>query len=637
MTTMASKVSTKVPLNMLQHRNSFCSSKHDEAPPPTRVFECPEHSSDVLKQLSALRTRRVLCDGTLICGENHFSIHRIVLAACSDFFRKMFIGNDNIKDIQISSSISRLGLEMLIHFAYTSQLTLTSENVHKTLQAAIQLGVQRVVDLCVQYLITTVCLQNCIELLHLAEKHDFSQLHAAAQNFILERFVSLSETKDFQTLTPEQMSFFISQDRMVSGSEIQLFETAAKWINHSPRTRMKFAPRLMKHIRFPLISSSDLVDQVESHSFMIENSECHQLLLEALNYHLVPQHQHLLQTARTRMRSTNEVVLIVGGELPNKSVSSNVMILDEPHCRLKHLTSIPLRRVDHSVAVLNDFLYVVGGQVTLTSSGKDSIGTVHRYDPRFNTWLQMCPMQQRRAFFCLVPLDGKLYAMGGKNEQGSLASMEAYNPGKNTWAYVQHLPEAMYAHASCVLNGKLYVSGGFTNHNFSKAMFEYDSQRDEWMPRHAMHAPRGFHMACVAGDHVYVMGGNQFSAYGERVDVMSVERYSPGHDQWLTVSPMLSGLSMAGVAAMDDQRIYVIGGYNGLARQREKDIHCYTVSKDEWDVVGELPGPALRMACCTMTLTTNLLNLATSDNQSTVSQGTSSLSNFTSVSQQYSR
>ncbi|XP_038079224.1 kelch-like protein 9 [Patiria miniata] len=636
MTTMASKVSTGVPPNVLQHRNSFTSSKLGNAPPPARVFDCVEHSSDMLKQLSALRTRRVLCDGTLICGEHHFSIHRIILAACSDFFQKMFIENDNIKDIQISSSISRLGLEMLIHFAYTSQLTLTSENVHKTLRAAIQLGVQRVTDLCIQYLVTTICMQNCVELLHLAERHDFDQLRSAVQNFILERFISLSETKDFQTLTPEQISFFIGQDRMVSGSEIQLFNAAARWINHSHKSRMKFAPKLMKHIRFPLISSSDLVDQVESHSFMIENAECHQLLLEALNYHLVPQRQHLMQNARTRMRSTNEVMLLVGGELSNKCVSNNIMILDEPHCQLKHLTSIPLRRVDHCVAVLNDFLYVVGGQVTLTSSGKDSIGTVHRYDPRFNTWLQMCPMQQRRAFFSLVSLAGKLYALGGKNEQGSLASMEAYNPNKNTWDYVQHLPEAMYAHAGCVVGDKLYISGGFTNHNFSKAMFEYDAQRDEWMPRCAMNVPRGFHMACTADDQMYAMGGNHFNSCGERVDVMSVERYNPAHDQWLSVSPMLSGLSMAGVAVMDNQRIYVIGGYSGLARQREKDIHCYTVSKDEWDVVGELAGPALRMACCTMTLTSNLLNLATSDNQSTVSQGTSSLSNFTSVSQQFS-
>ena len=624
-------MAAKMPNSQVQRSNFFWCSK---APPPTRVYQCAEHGEDMLKQLNALLTERILCDGTLICGEHHFSIHRIVLASCSDYFHKMFVANDNIKDIQMNSSIPRLGLEMLIHFAYTSQLTLTLENVRKTLHAAIQLGVKRVIDYCVQYLITTVCLQNCIELLHLAEKNDFGLLRSSVQDFISANFMDVSGTKDFQTLTPEQITYFIGQDRMMSGSEMQLFGSAAKWINHSRNSRVKYASQLMKHIRFPLISTSDLVDRVQSHSFMMENAECHKFLLEALNYHLVPQRQHLMQSVRTRMRSTNEVILVVGGELSNKCVSNNIIVLDEPHCKLKHLTSMPLRRVDHSIAVLNDFLYVVGGQVTLTSSGKESVGTVHRYDPRFNHWLQMCPMQQRRAFFSLAALAGKLYAMGGKNEHGALASMEAYNPNKDTWTCVQHLPEAMYAHSSCVVKDKIFICGGFAHHNFRKTVFEYNHQRDEWMPLCPMNTERGFHMMCAVRNQVYAMGGNHLNAYGDRVDVMSVEQYNPSLDQWLTVSPLLTGLSMAGAAVMDNERIYIIGGYNGLSRQREKDIHCYTVAKDEWDVVGELPASALRMACCTMTLPGSMY-LAGSDSQSTVSQGTS-LSNFTSVSQQYS-
>ncbi|XP_033642364.1 kelch-like protein 9 [Asterias rubens] len=630
---MASKVSSQIPTSPLERSFSFWNST---APPPTRVYQCAEHGGEMLKQLDGLLKKRVLCDGTLICGEHHFSIHRIVLASCSDFFHKMFVENENIKDIQISTSIPRLGLEMLIHFAYTSQLTLNIENVRKTLYAAIKLGFRRVTEYCVQYLITTISLQNCVELLHLAEKYDFPMLLSSVQDFVIANFVQVSTTRDFPTLTPEQITYFIRQDRMMSGTEMELFGAAAKWINHSRNSREQFAPRLMKHIRFPLISTNELVDHVQSESFMMENATCHEFLLEALNYHLVPQRQHLMQSARTRMRSTSEVILVVGGELANKCVSNNIMILDEPHCQLKHLTSMPLRRVDHSVAVLNDFLYVAGGQVTLTSNGKESIGTVHRYDPRFNNWLQVCPMQQRRAFFGLAALDGKLFAIGGKNEQGALASMESYNPNNDTWVYVQHLPESMYAHACCVISDKLYISGGFANHNFRKTVFEYSPQRNEWTQRCSMNAERGFHMLCAVRDQMFAMGGNHLNPYGDRVDVMSVERYNPSNDQWTPLSPMLTGLSMAGSAVIDNQRIYIIGGYNGRSRHREKDIHCYTVAEDEWDVVGELPAPALRMACYAMTLPSNLINITGSDSQSTASQGTGSLSNFTSVSQQFS-
>ena len=385
----------------------------------------------------------------------------------------------------------------------------------------------------------------------------------------------------------------------------------------------------MKHIRFPLIPSDELVEHVQSHDFMMQDPSCHRFLIEALNYHLVPHRQHSMQTPRTRMRSTKEVIVSVGGELPHHRVSNQVMILDELDFSWKELTRMPLKRVDHCVTVLNHFLYVVGGQVTLNSNGKESIGTVHRYDPRFNKWLQMCPMQQRRAFFFLTALNSSLVAIGGKNEQGALASVEMYSTTENRWKYVHRLDEPTYALSGTVMNGQLYITGGFASHNFSQMCYQYDDHSDHWLPKCQMAISRGFHMTCKVRGMMYVMGGNNLNSYGDRVDVMGVERYDPQQDTWITMSPMLTGLSMAGCTTMEDKKIYVVGGYNGLGRQREKDIHCYNVDADEWDVVAELPESGLRMSCCSMVLPGSVFN-ASSPNSDAMS---TSDSNFTSVSQ----
>ena len=576
------------------------------APPPSKCFQSNNHSSQMLEQFSTLRTERVLCDGTIIASGEHFSVHRIILASCSEYFRDIFKRNDNLRDIQLGNAISKLGVELLLQYAYTSKITLTLENVHTVLLAAVHLRMSQVTELCIDYLTSTLNVQNCVQLLQLAERNNFDKLKKSVQDFIVDEFLQVSETSGFQELNADQVTFFISQDRMAAGSEMQLFMVAAKWLEYDRATREQYAPQLMRHIRFPLISSNELVDHVQSHDFMMNNPECHQLLLEALNYHLVPHRQHNLQNSRTRMRSVNEVVLTTGGELPRQEVSNQIMIFDESHHRWKKLTTMPLRRVDHSIAVLNHFLYIAGGQVTLNSNGKESIGTVHRYDPRFNTWLQMCPMQQRRAFFHLAALGDSLYAIGGKNEQGALSSAEVYSTTENKWKYLKGLPEKKYALAGCCIKNKLFVCGGFSNHKFSRNLYLYGQEGDDWIPRCPMNTARGFHMMCSVRDMIYVMGGNHLNTYGDRVDVMSVEKYDPLHDHWITVSPMLTGLSMAGSSVTENNKIFIVGGYNGLSRQREKDIHRYNVAEDEWDVVGELPKASLRMACCTLTLPYNL-------------------------------
>ncbi|XP_071488442.1 kelch-like protein 13 [Diadema antillarum] len=618
---ISSNFSMQKPIRPEPHRN--------HAPPPSRQYQCAEHSADVLGQLYRLWRERILCDGTIIANGRHFSVHRAVLASCSEYFRAIYMENDTVRDVQLHSNITQDCLELLLNYAYTSQIELTLENVRKVVSGAVQLKMHSVINICIQYLTSVLALENCIGVLHLSRKFNFKDLEKDAHDFIVDNFTAVAERPEFQSLKYDDMCFFLRQDRMSIGSEIELFKIGARWIDHDKHNRVRYAPQLMKHIRFPLIASDDLVEHVQSHSFMMEDPACHHYLIEALNYHLVPHRQHSMQTPRTRLRSTREVIVMMGGELPHHRVSNKVLVLDELNFVWKELARMPLKRVDHCVANLNHFLYVVGGQVTLNSNGKESIGTVHRFDPRFNKWLQMCPMQQRRAFFYLTTLNDSLVAIGGKNEQGPLASVEIFNPTENRWRYIHRLDEPTYAHSGTVVNNYLYITGGFASHNFSKMCYMYDHESDHWIPKCQMNIARGFHMTCSIRGMMYVMGGNHLNPYGDRVDVMGVERYDPRHDAWITMSPMLTGLSMAGCVATEDKKIFVIGGYNGLGRQREKDVHCYNVDADEWDVVAELPDSSLRMSCCTLVLPGSFFTTSSPNSETT----SMSDSHFTSVSQ----
>lgn len=63
-----------------------------------------------------------------------------------------------------------------------------------------------------------------------------------------------------------------------------------------------------------------------------------------------------------------------------------------------------------SVAVLNGFLYVAGGEASNDTC--EPMRSVCRYDPRNCSWLTVASMQNCRQSFQLGVLNGALYAVG---------------------------------------------------------------------------------------------------------------------------------------------------------------------------------------------------------------------------------
>ena len=63
------------------------------------------------------------------------------------------------------------------------------------------------------------------------------------------------------------------------------------------------------------------------------------------------------------------------------------------------------RRLGVAVAVLNGYLYAIGG-----SDGQCPLNTVERYDPRKNQWAPMAPMSTRRKHLGCAVFNNMIYA-----------------------------------------------------------------------------------------------------------------------------------------------------------------------------------------------------------------------------------
>lgn len=131
-----------------------------------------------------------------------------------------------------------------------------------------------------------------------------------------------------------------------------------------------------------------------------------------------------------------------------------------------------------TVVVNSNFLFVIGGCTSQCAHGESAVSSVHRYDPRLNTWINVKSMLSKRSYFyaCVVNVAEKvenssnkrkanekqfIYAIGGKNRDGSLSSVERYDLSANSWEFVSSLPSTYYAHSGCVHKDIIYISGKF--------------------------------------------------------------------------------------------------------------------------------------------------------------------------------
>uniref|UniRef100_A0A8C3A0J0 Zinc finger and BTB domain-containing protein 17 n=1 Tax=Cyclopterus lumpus TaxID=8103 RepID=A0A8C3A0J0_CYCLU len=111
-------------------------------------MEFPWHSGKVLEQLNRQRRQGMLCDCTFVVDGVDFKAHKAVLAACSVYFRTLFLDQKDVVHLDISNAA---GLGQVLEFMYTAKLTLSPQNVEDVLTVANFLQMQEIVNACSAY------------------------------------------------------------------------------------------------------------------------------------------------------------------------------------------------------------------------------------------------------------------------------------------------------------------------------------------------------------------------------------------------------------------------------------------------------------------------------------------------------
>lgn len=508
------------------------------------------------------------------------------------------------QDVIALQGVSARGLRHVLDFAYSAEVTLGLDCVEDVLGAAVFLQTPPVVALCEDFLKAALSVDTCLHIGHMAATFSLASLKESVDAFAFRHFLQVAAHDDFLQLPLERLVFYLRSDRLQSCAEIDLFRAAVRWLQHDPARRPR-ASQVLCHVRFPLMRAAELVDSVQTLDLMLEDERCRRLLLEAFSYQVLPFRQHALQSPRTAVRAEAPALVAFGGTPytdSDRAVSRKVFQLPAPGARhFRELTDLEVGCSHACVAVLDNFVYVAGGQQLQYRSGEGAVDACYRYDPQLNRWLRLPPMQESRIQFQLTALGGRVYATGGRNRAGSLASVECYCPGRNQWAYACSLRRRTWGHAGAAAGGLLYVSGGYgVSVEDKKALLCYDPAADRWDARAPMSEPRVLHAMVGAGGRLYALGG-RMDHVDRCFDVLAAEYYAPDADQWTSVSPMRAGQSEAGCCLLG-AKIYLVGGYNWRLNNVTGLVQVYNTETDEWERDLHFPESYAGIACAPVLL-----------------------------------
>lgn len=213
-----------------------------------------------------------------------------------------------------------------------------------------------------------------------------------------------------------------------------------------------------------------------------------------------------------------------------------------------------------------------------------------------SAWTTMASMPTVRGGLGTAVVNGKIYAIGGLNQNGTLSVNEEYNPATNHWTTKASMPTPRSGFAITVYNNKIYVIGGTVGNGYVGNNEVYDPATNTWETKTSMPTPRADLSANVVNDEIFLIGGKRYSSiapYYAETDLN--EMYDPKTDKWITKTPVPTGVQGYGSAVLNE-KIYVIAGSREPVSQGSTIIvnsnQVYNPKTDSWKNAANLPNVA---------------------------------------------
>jgi len=220
-----------------------------------------------------------------------------------------------------------------------------------------------------------------------------------------------------------------------------------------------------------------------------------------------------------------------------------------------------------------------------------------------DSWTTMEPMPTARSNHSVAVVGEKIYAIGG-GDSSWLNCTEEYNTSTDTWTIKAAMPTKRSGLSAAVYQEKIYVIGGWgpsPTIGITGKNEVYDPASNTWETKTPMPTARTDVLANQVNGKIYVMAGKNFTEHAWPVLCNQTEIYDPLTDSWTTgaampdfqgIGPEIASKSENVASAVLDNKVYVIVG---------KTLHIYDTEADVWSYGADLPSSLTAPAACATT------------------------------------
>ncbi|CAJ1083403.1 kelch-like protein 10 [Xyrichtys novacula] len=531
-----------------------------------------------------IRLDGALCDAVVRVQHVEFNIHKILLCGCSNYFRALFT-NWSASDQRVFDipGLSPDMMQLIIEFAYTGSVCVTSDNVQELLVAADQFNIMDIVKACCGFLEKELSPENCIGIWQLTKIILCYGLQEKAYCYITDHFEEVASHEEFLELSLQELADFLEKDELNVKNEKTTFEFVVHWINHRRGEREEHISVLLSKVRLSLTSEEYIISCVMSNELVRNNAHCMQELrgLAQITESGPPD----VFNPYSCPRLPPAILLAIGGWSggdPTNGIEAYDVRANHWH---NFTDNSEHPRAYHGIAYLNGSVYCVGGFDRL-----EHFNSVRRLDLSTYTWHEVAPMYCRRCYVTVTVLDGWIYALGGFDGHTRLNTAERYRPETNQWSMIPPMNERRSDADCTTLNNKVYICGGFNGLDCLQTCENYCPETNQWTVISPMNNPRsGIGVAAYSG-YIYAVGG-----FDGNARLRSAEAYNPQTNAWNEIPSMQNPRSNFGIEVLDDC-LFVVGGFNGFTTTF--NVEYYDAINSTWTEAADMEIFRSAVSCC---------------------------------------
>uniref|UniRef100_A0A8C8E232 Kelch-like family member 41a n=1 Tax=Oryzias sinensis TaxID=183150 RepID=A0A8C8E232_9TELE len=570
--------------------------------------------------LKELLNENKLIDCTLKVEDRSIPCHRLILAACSPYFRELFFSVDG-KEVEnkevVLENLDPNIMELIVNYLYSAEIDIYDSNVQDILALANRFQIPSVFTVCVNYLQKEVTMKNCLAIYRLGLMMNCARLAMTARDYIADRFEAVAEDKDFLELAPPELFAIIGADALNVEKEEVVFEALMRWIRKDKEKRRKSLEEAFDFIRFRLLPEKYFKEKVEKDELIKGEPELlkkMKVIKEAFAGKL-PEKQkdgdeegeqgklpgYLNDTPRHGMYNKDLILMI-------NDTAAVAYDGQENECFLAAMAEqIPRNHV--SLTTKKNNLYVLGG---LFVDEEDKESPLQCYFFQLNSlsaeWIALPPMPSPRCLFALGEFENLIFAVAGKDLQSNEShdTVMCYDTEKMKWTETKKLPLKIHGHCVVSENGLVYCIGGKTDDNkTTNKMFAYNHKKAEWKEVASMKTSRAMFGAVIHKGRIIVAGG-----VNENGLTATCEAYDFGTNKWgpFTEFPQeRSSLNLVSCGGL----LYAVGGFAMMENENKEcapteiiDIWQYEDDTKQWTGMIREMRYAAGASCVSMRLNT---------------------------------